>query len=201
MSGDWKISGTYFEACNCDIACPCLFLGPPNDGECTALVGWHIDKGYDGDVSLEGLNVALAVWSPGPMLETQWKVALYLDDRASEAQQGALTRIFAGQAGGHPARLASHIGEVLGVQTVPIAFSAEEKICKLRIPDIAGTEIEAIAGQGEGPVKIDGHPLCIAPGHAATVAKSSGFRYSDHGLNWELSGKNGLFSPFSYQAD
>ena len=190
MAGEWHLSGTYFEACNCEVACPCVFLSAPSDGNCTALVGWHIDDGRDGEVALDGLNVALAVMSPGHMLKTQWKVALYLDDRATEAQQGALTRIFGGQAGGHPARLASHIDEVLGVKAVPIEFSAGEKACRITIPEIAETEIESISGQGDGPVTIAGHPLCIdvwvpprGNGHPTRLPRQLPRQHSDrHGV-------------------
>ena len=64
MAQEWKVTGTYFEACNCDVACPCIFLSPPTTGECKALLGWHIDEGSFGDVALERLNVALYVYSP-----------------------------------------------------------------------------------------------------------------------------------------
>ena len=116
MSEKWSLTGTYFEACNCDVACPCVFLSPPTTGECTALVGWHIDKGSHGNVALDRLNVALAVHSPGHMATTKWKAALYFDSKASEAQKNALMQIFTGQAGGHPAALVSFVGEVLGAR-------------------------------------------------------------------------------------
>jgi hypothetical protein len=31
------------------------------------------------------------------------------------------------------------------------------------------------------------------------VARSSRLDYRDHGMNWELSNRNGFFSPFTYQ--
>ena len=71
MAEKWNVAGTYFEACNCDVACPCVFLSQPTTGECKALIGWHIDEGNQGDVSLDGLNVALYVHSPGNMVEGQ----------------------------------------------------------------------------------------------------------------------------------
>jgi hypothetical protein len=46
---------------------------------------------------------------------------------------------------------------------------------------------------------VTGHPLCIAPGHPAVVGRSKQLSYHDHGLDWELSEKNGFFSPFAYQ--
>ena len=194
----WSLDGTYFESCNCDSACPCLLLSPPTQGECTALVGWHIDKGEHEGVALSGLNVALAVYSDGPMPSTPWTVAVYVDARADEAQNAALMQIFGGQAGGHPARLATHIGKIAGVRQVPIEFTVEGGNHSLTIPDIADVRIEPFLGQGDAPVTIEAHPLCIAPGFAATVAKSPHLNYSDHGMTWSLTDKTGLFSPFSY---
>lgn len=201
MADSWKLSGTYFESCNCDVACPCVFLSAPSDGECTVLVGWHIDDGKSGDVSLSGLNLALAVHAPGHMMETQWKAAVYVDDRADDAQREALLTIFGGQAGGHPARLASHIGEIVGVAPAPIEFTASGGTYGLKIKDIAEVEITQMNGQGDGPITISGHPLCISPGVPATVAKSTKLVYADHGMSWNLSDKNGFFAPFTYQSD
>lgn len=197
----WSLTGTYFESCNCDVTCPCLFLSPPTDEECTALIGWHIEDGEDEGVSLSGLNVALAVHSPGHMATTKWNVAVYVDERADEAQNASLMKIFGGQGGGHPARLATHIGSIVGVRSVPIDFSVDGGIYALNIPEIADVAIEQITGQGDGPVTIAGHPLCIAPGFPATAAKSSKLEFSDHGMAWNLSDKTGIFSPFAYQSE
>ncbi len=194
----WSLKGTYFESCNCEVACPCIFLSAPTDGECTVLVGWHIDEGNDGDVALNDLNVALAVHSPGHMIENQWRAAAYVDDRATEAQQAALLRIFGGQAGGHPARLASHIGELLGAAPAPIDFNMDGGRYSLKVGGIAEMAIEQMAGQGDGPITVTGHPLCISPGFPATVAKSTKLSYRDYGMNWEVSEKTGFFSPFAY---
>ena len=83
---DWRIEGTYFEACNCDAACPCVFLSAPTTGECTVFIGWHIEKGAFGETDLSGLTVARAIHTPGHMLEVPWTAALYLDDAANDAQ-------------------------------------------------------------------------------------------------------------------
>lgn len=195
----WSLKGTYLETCNCATACPCVFLSDPTEGECGALVGWHIDRGHDGEVSLDGLNVAFAVYSPGNMATTQWKIAVYLDDRANASQRESLTRIFGGQAGGHPAALAVHAGEVLGVEAVPMAFRQDGKRFTLTVGKVGAADIEPIEGQGGGGVSISGHPLAVAPGFAATVAKSREMSYRGHGMNWSERGKNAFFSPFSYQ--
>jgi hypothetical protein len=112
----WTAAGNYFETCNCETACPCVFLSPPTTGKCTVLIAWHIDAGRFGAIPLDGLNVALAVDSPGPMTQVKWSAALYLDSRATPEQRDALMRVFSGQAGGHPAVLASFVGQLLGLR-------------------------------------------------------------------------------------
>lgn len=199
MTTSWNLSGTYFESCNCETACPCVFLSEPTEDECTVLVGWHIEDGNADGLDLDGLNVALAVRSPGHMAKVQWTVALYLDERADGEQSDALTRIFTGQAGGHPARLAGHIGDVLGVSSVAMEFTADGRRRSMRIGDVGSVEIEAIEGQQEESVTVTGHPLAIAPGYPVTVARSTQLDYHDRGLDWELSEKNGFFSPFAYE--
>ncbi len=196
----WKIKGTYFESCNCEAACPCIFLSKPTEGHCDAMVAWHIDQGKFEDVALDGLNVAFAVHSPGHMAQEKWNVAVYLDERASGAQKDALTKIFAGQAGGHPARLASHVGNILGVASVPIQYSAAGKQRSLTIPNVAEVSIEALEGQGGAEITIENHPLCIAPGEPAVAARSKKLAYKDHGMSWDFTAKNGFFSPFQYAA-
>lgn len=199
MAAKWNLAGTYFEACNCEVACPCIFLSPPTTGECTVLVGWHIEKGSFGGVKLDGLNVALAVDSPGHMAQGKWKIALYLDERATQAQKDSLAQIFAGQAGGHFAVLGPFIGQVLGVKSVPINYQAVGKRRSLQIANVAVAEIEALQGQGGADVLISNHPMTVVPEQPAVVAKSKRLSYNDYGLKWEVSEKNGFYSAFAYQ--
>lgn len=196
----WNLAGTYFETCNCEVACPCVFLSPPSMGDCTVLVGWHVDHGQFNGVPLNNLNVALAVRSPGNMIQGNWQAALYVDDRATAEQKNALTQIYTGKAGGHPAMLVSFVTQFLGTKSVPIDYKAEGKRRSLRIPGVAEAEIEALPGQDGSEATISGHPLCIAPGHPAVVAKSKRLSYRDYDFQWEISGRNGFYSAFAYQA-
>lgn len=201
MTENWKLTGTYFEACSCDVACPCTFLSAPTNGDCTAILGWHIENGNFTGADLDGLNIALAVYSPGHMLETKWRVALYLDERASEEQKNALTQIFTGQVGGHMSNLVPLIGEVLGISSVPIEYETNGKQRRLKIGNVGETEVEAIQDSSGADVTINNAPLGVAPGHPQVVAKSRKFSYKDYGLEWEISGKNGFYSPFNYQGN
>ena len=200
MADPWKVAGTYFEACNCAAACPCVFLSAPTEGKCTVLLAWHIDNGNFGTVQLNGLNVALLATTPGHMMQTKWKVALYLDSKAGGEQQKALGAIFSGQAGGHLAALGPLIGEVMGVKAVPIEFSANGKQRRLRIPQVAEVDIEALGGQGGALVTIENHPFTAVPGHPAVVSTSKNLKFTDHGISFDISGKNGFYSAFAYQS-
>ncbi len=198
MAENWSIKGGFFETCNCEVACPCAFLSPPTDGECKAVVAWHIDSGNYGDVNLDDINVALAVHSPGHMAEGKWNVALYLDEKASEAQGNALGQIFGGQAGGHFEVLGGFIGNIIGVKNVAIEYEANGKERSIRIPNVVEAEIEGIEGQGGEAVTLAKQPLAVVPGGPTIVAKSKQFSYHDHGMDWEFSNKSGLYSEFSY---
>lgn len=200
MDTQWKVAGTYFEACNCEAACPCVFTSPPTDGECNALIGWHIDQGSFADTRLDGLNTALFAHAPGHMLQTKWKVALYVDERADASQQDALTKIFSGAAGGHLAALGPLIGEVLGARSAAIDYRADGKHRSLTIPHLAEMEIEALAGQGGEEVTLSNVPFTVVPGYPAVVCHSKRLSFHDHGFDVEISKRNGFYSPFDYQA-
>ena len=67
MAAQWHLSGDYFENCNCSVVCPCLvskappLTSRPTEGVCDVGVIFHIENGRYGDVTLDGLNVALAI--------------------------------------------------------------------------------------------------------------------------------------------
>ncbi len=196
----WKISGDYFEACNCDIICACLVQSPPQRGRCDAALAFHIQEGYYGSVDLAGLNTVVVVSFPGPgkMRDGNWTAALYVDERANEQQQEALSAIFSGRAGGPMQLVSGLISKFLGVQKAPIAFEAEGNRRQLRIPNILEVGIEAAVGRdGVEPLWVTNasHPVSSR----LSLAKSHTYRYSDHNLAWDTSNTNGHFSTFSWE--
>jgi hypothetical protein len=200
MNEQWKVTGSYFETCNCEAACPCVFTSPPTDGACTVLLAWHIERGNFAGVALDDFNVVLAAYSPGHMLQGNWKVALYLDERADAGQKDAMQKIFSGQAGGHLAALGPLISEVKGVKSVPIEYRAKGRARGMRIPGIAEAEIEGLEGQGGADVSVNNAPFTAVPAQPLAVSRSKAARYDDHGIKLDVSGKNGFYSSFSYQS-
>ena len=47
----WQFTGDYFENCNCDVVCPCLFstkaqlTSQPTQGVCDVAIAVHIERG------------------------------------------------------------------------------------------------------------------------------------------------------------
>jgi len=121
----FRVAGDYFESCTCDVSCNCIFLGEATQDHCDVVIGWHITDGQRDQLDLRGLNAAMVIRSPKRMLDGNWQVAVYLDERATEKQTEALGAIFSGQAGGHLAALGPLIGKVAGVTSAPITFESQ----------------------------------------------------------------------------
>jgi len=101
----WNLRGSYFEACNCDAICPCRTVGDRAGGRstfgiCQFALSWHITEGRADDVILGDLSVVLAGWYDDDEPGSPWRISLYIDDTADDAQYGSLTSIFLGRAGG-----------------------------------------------------------------------------------------------------
>jgi hypothetical protein len=195
---DWQLQGRYFETCNCETACPCVWLQPPSEGECKLLVAWHIDDGYLEQTRLDGLNVALACYAPENMIKGGWSAGLYLDQQADKGQIDALTRIFTGQVGGHLRVLLGFVSEVWGIKQVEMHYSEEKDTRRLSIPGIAKAEIQSIQGINGGEAMLNNPPLCVVSSHPSAVAKSKLYEYTDYDQIWEFSERNGYHSAFVY---
>jgi hypothetical protein len=197
----WKLEGDYFEGCNCDVTCPCIFKGDPDEGNCNLTSAWHIQNGNYDKINVDGLNVAALFHTPGNMLTgPKWKVALYIDERATKEQSDSLTKIFSGQAGGFFHLVATNfIGEVLGVKSAPIEFGIDGKRRSLHIKDSMELDIEGVIGGDENQEsRIVNQAFSAVPGSDLVVARTTKYRYDDHGMKWDNSGKNGFYCKFRY---
>ena len=200
-AAQWHLAGEYFEACNCDLICPCLVQAPPARGRCDAALAFHMTAGMYGQTSLSGRTTVLVISFPGPgkMRDGDWTAALYIDDQASPAQQQALGQIFSGQVGGPMRNVALLFGRFLGVKIAPMTFSMAGNTRHLLIPDILEIAVAAVAGrEGGEPVWATNasHPVSAK----LALAQATVHRFNDHNLAWNISGTNGHFAPFHWQA-
>ncbi len=201
---DWQLTGNYFENCNCEVACPCLFsTGPiltakPTNGDCSVGNAFHIDRGKYGNVVLDSLNAVVMVHTPGVMADGNWSVALYLDARADDRQREALQAIFTGAAGGPMAGLAPLISKVLGVKTVPITYASVDKKRSVEVPGVLHLSVHAAPSivPDKEIWATNAHPF--APEGVAMAVGDQGSTFEDYGMRWDNSGKNGHYAPIKW---
>lgn len=203
----WQIEGDYFENCNCDIVCPCLFsagaplTARPTAGACEVPFAFHVERGRFGDVALDGLNVVVIFRTPSVMAEGNASVALYLDERANDRQREGLQAIFTGAVGGPVGALAPLISTVLGVKAVPIRFSKDGTHRAVEIPGIMQVGVRALPSMNpEGAILVsNAHPFAMES--LALAVGDGGNRWEDYGMRWDNSGKNGHYAPIRWSAN
>lgn len=203
-SPKWKISGEYFEACSCDFVCPCPTSGlaaRPTKGHCDAGLVFHVEHGSYSRTKLDGLNFAVLLHTPGPMIQGNWTVGLILDERASAPQREALTTIASGQGGGPMAAVGPLIGSFAGAETKAIKIERNAMRRSVSIPGLLDIAIEGVAGANQKkPIFFDnvGHPAATR----LALAKASRGHLHAFGINWDdASGKNnGHFAPFAWSS-
>jgi hypothetical protein len=93
----WTIKGRELVNCNCAYGCPCQFNAPPTHGNCQAVIGYQIDEGHYGDVSLDGLRAALIASWPRAIHEGNGTMQVIVDERADARQREALRKIIHGE--------------------------------------------------------------------------------------------------------
>src|SRR5438552_1336486 len=90
---NWSLEADYLKSCNCNYGCPCEFEAPPTMGFCEGIGVWRITQGVFGDVPLDGLCLGFAVHFPAAMHQGNGRTAIFVDERANEAQRDALLQI------------------------------------------------------------------------------------------------------------
>jgi hypothetical protein len=185
------------------VVCPCtasLSLGADYD-RCDVVLVFHVDTGQIEGIDVGGLTLALVADTPKFMHEGNWRVGVLVDDAASDEQAEKLGAVFGGELGGPVAALVPLIGELMGVQRVPMQFSSEGGRHSLRMGDAGELEVEDIVpfGVESGqPARLSGifHPV----GDELAIAKSSGSRLKIFGLQPDLAGKAAFSASFAWSA-
>jgi hypothetical protein len=75
-------------------------------------------------------------------------LGIYIDERADEPQREALQKIFGGEAGGWSGEFANVVGEVRGIEYVPITFAIADDLAywAAEVPGKATARAEALTG-------------------------------------------------------
>jgi hypothetical protein len=140
------------------------------------VLAYHIREGAYGDVRLDGLNVLAVGQFDGNIWagEARLTLGLYIDARGDERQREALQQVFSGQAGGFMATFAALVGEVRGLEFVPITFDVADDLAYWRaeVPGKVVAAAEALSGPTTPPgarVQLLNPPGSeVGPGQVAT---------------------------------
>ena len=198
----WRLEGTYIENCTCDVVCPCAasaFAAPATHERCNAALAWHIDSGEVDGTDVGDLSVVLVLDSPRQMSEGDWRVGMFMDERASEEQAEKLGGIFSGQMGGPLANVVPLIGENLGMEVASIEHVDDGRRHRVKVGDAIDVEIEDLVSpfDPDGPL-----PKLTETKHPAnsdlTPARTLSARVQGLGIDYSADGKSGFSTSFSW---
>jgi hypothetical protein len=198
----WRLKGSYVETCSCDLICPCnasFDHGAVYD-YCRVTLAFAIADGEIEGTGVSGLNVVAVADTPKVMTDGNWKLGLFVDERASDEQMEKLVGVFSGQKGGPMEALAPLVGEIVGVERAAIEVVDDGLRHSVRVGGAIDFEIEDIVPFGVEtgkPVRFDGmfHPA----GSNLTIAEATRSKIDAFGIRFE--GKTGLStSQFAWAA-
>jgi len=184
----WKLEGSYFETCSCDVVCPCtasLAFGATHD-RCRVTLVFNVKDGQVDGVDVSGLTVAAIADTPKVMTDGNWRLGVFIDAAASDAQAEKLGAVFSGALGGPIAALGPLIGENLGVERASIEVREDGLQHSVRIGDSVDFEIEDIVpfgSQSGEPARLTGifHPA----GTELTVAHATRSTINAFGIQYD----------------
>jgi hypothetical protein len=194
----WKLEGSYFETCSCDVVCPCtasLALGATRD-RCRVTLVFNVKEGEVEGTDVSGLTVAAVADTPKVMTDGNWRLGVFIDAAASDEQAEKLGGVFSGALGGPMQALSPLVGENLGVQQAPIEVREDGLNHSIRIGDAVDFEIEDVVPFGVDtgqPARVTGvfHPA----GSELNISRATRSSIDAFGIQYE--GKSG-FSTASF---
>jgi hypothetical protein len=200
MKGDW------FDVCSCNVPCPCGFAQAPTNNHCEGVLAYHIREGEYNKMKLDGLNVLALGTFDGNVWAKEGLVTLgiFIDERASEEQRDALQKVFSGQAGGWMGEFSQLIGEVRGLEFVPIEFKVDGDLAKWSA-DISG-KVKSMGEALTGPTTPEGKRVQVhnasgsetGPGQVMTLGRAITNEVDAFGFKWSWAGKSSKHIPFDW---
>jgi hypothetical protein len=197
----WRVTGSYFESCNCDAICPCRRTGGADGGRsthglCDFALSWWVDKGNYGETELDGLAAVMVGSYVDEPKWTPWRVSLLVDERASADAREALANIFLGKAGGTPmANFTEAIGDVRSIR--PAAIRLDHRTGHERIE--VGPAVLVEAGS---PASSAGEVSCGIPGHdhPGTEVHARLLAVDESDFHFSYSGVCGFTTRYDYRS-
>jgi hypothetical protein len=200
----WRLEGTYFENCSCDMVCPCTTSGlsmPADTERCQVVLAFHVERGDVDGVDVGGKTVVVVADTPPRMADGNWRVGVVMDAGASPEQAEKLGTVFGGQLGGPMAMLSPLISEMLGMASAPIDYVDDGRRHSVKVGDLVDIEIEDFVAPGNPNGEVERLTGMFHPANSTlTIAKANRSRVDAFGLSFANEGKNGHSAPFSWSA-
>lgn len=197
----WHMTAKYYEACNCELGCPCNMSGFPSHGKCEGVVGVKVVSGERDGVDLAGAKFVGAVKWPGAIHEGNGTMVLFVD--APDAQRDALMPILTAEDPGLPWEiLVATVSTIHGpfFETVEIDDNKTDSVVKV------GDKLEVRFESFKDPVS--GEP------HEAHMVLPNGFIFQDgligttsvnklnaDGVTFDHAGKNAYYSEVNWSSE
>lgn len=195
----WSISGNYLAGCSCAVVCGCAVDAKPHDPqgreECLGCAAFHVEEGRSDDVDLSGVDFVLYNHFPSNLTAGDWKVALVIDDGATDEQADAVERIVSGHAGGAFGELSQFYGEILGVERASISLSDGETP-RLSVGGKTELTFEPLRGPDGGPTTMKNAMFGFAP--EFTLGRTTG---SSNAFGLSFDGEYGEVSNYAFSSE
>jgi hypothetical protein len=184
------VRGSYVEARSASVyAGACHYNAEVTTAGRQAVLAWKISTGVSNHISLDGLSVVAVISGETNLAEpnTPRRTVLYLDQKATEPQQRALTALFS-------QRVKAAFGEIVAVKRASISIS--ESSSEISVDVAAHATLIAKKYPCEHcrmPAQQWYDPL--APTITSEVAQSvqSGFTEKTLGLSWTQEASDNVF--------
>lgn len=196
----YNLEGQLLEVCTCKILCPCWVGEDPDFGTCDGVLGWHVTKGVVDGVDVSGHSLIILTHIPGNILKGNWRVRVYVDDKASAPQKDALLKVWTGKAGGPVADLAKLVGEVVAVEQVPITFEVKGATGTLEVGQAIDAVLAPFVGATGQPTAMHDTIFTTIPGSPAYVGKASSYKVNAPEFSINLEGHNAVSGSFRFVA-
>ncbi len=206
---NWRITGDWFDNCSCAVACPCTFGQAPDNNFCEHVLFWHIREGHFGDVELNDLCISLIGSFDGNLwdYDARGRAGMIIDDRASDDQVDAISKIFGGEVGGWWAEIGKCFTrgmEFLGAERATFSFEIGPGQSRWGV-DIPG-KVKAWAEALSGPTSTPGEPprmtsapgAEVGPGQIFTWGKSTVCEVDAFGFNYSWTVSSAKHAPFDW---
>jgi len=197
----YQLEGKLLEVCDCNVLCPCWIGEDADNGTCDTVLAYHIDKGSIGGTDVSGLTLGLVAHIPGNILQGNWELALFVDDKASPQQQQAMLDAWTGKLGGPLSDMAKLVGKVVAVERAPISFDVKGGEGHLRIGTVAEATMAPYKSRAGAVTTLNESVFSTIPGSPAYVAKASRYRRQTkkYGLrDVDLQNKNAIQGSFRF---